>query len=271
MTLQPDAKRRSVTAGVHRTPASPVPLGHDVTVQGLTKSFGTTPIFQDVSFRLATGESMALVGANGTGKSTLLRCIVGLIPVSGGTVEVLGQHVNEATSRDMRRLRAQTGLVAQKHNLVPRLSVLTNVLHGFLGQHSGPRYWSQSFAPAAARRAALAALDKVGLAHLADRRADRLSGGQSQRVAIARALVAKPKLLIADEPCASLDPSAGEEVMDLFFRLMREDGVTVIFTSHHMEHALSYGDRVLGLAGGKVRLDATAQSLSVKDLRGLYD
>lgn len=242
-----------------------------MTAQGVTKSFGATEIFSDVSFRLVRGEAVALVGANGTGKSTLLRCLLGLIPVDGGAVELLGHDVTRARPSDLRQLRANTGLVAQKHNLVPRLSVLTNVIHGLLGQHSGPRYWSQSFAPSGARIAAMDALDKVGLAHLADRRADRLSGGQSQRVAIARALVSKPRLLIADEPCASLDPSAGEEIMEMFFDLVRCEGVTVVFTSHHIEHALTYGDRILGLADGQLKLDATGASLAASDLRGLYD
>jgi phosphonate transport system ATP-binding protein len=113
-------------------------------------------------------------------------------------------------------------------------------------------------------------LERVGLAGFALRRADRLSGGQSQRVAIARAIVGKPEVLIADEPCASLDPAAGEEVMDLFFDLAREEAVTVIFISHNIDHALKYGDRVLGLADGGLRLDATAASLTARDLRGLY-
>lgn len=260
------------TAGAPTSaPVSHALQDHDVSADGLTKSFGKTPIFSDVSFRLVRGEAVALVGANGTGKSTLLRCILGLIPIDAGSVELLGQDVTHARASQLRQLRANTGLVAQKHNLVPRLSVLTNVIHGLLGQHSGPRYWSQSFAPQAARDAAMAALEKVGLAHLAARRADRLSGGQSQRVAIARALVSRPKLLIADEPCASLDPAAGEEIMAMFFDLVRREGVTVVFTSHHIEHALSYGDRVLGLADGKLKLDATAASLAANDLRGLYD
>ena len=117
----------------------------------------------------------------------------------------------------------------------------------------------------------MAALEKVGLTHLANRRADRLSGGQSQRVAIARALIGQPKILIADAPTASLDPAAGEDVMDLFFDLARQEGVTVIFISHNIDHALRYGDRVLGLAHGGMPLDARASSLSAEELRGLYD
>ena len=243
----------------------------DMRVTGLAKSFAGTPIFADVSFGLPRGEATAIVGANGTGKSTLLRCLMGLIPADAGEITVLGTDVSTAPPAALRQMRAQMGLVSQKHNLVPRLSVLSNVVHGLLGQRPGIRHWSQSLAPAASREAAMAALDKVGLARLAQRRADRLSGGQSQRVAIARALVGQPKILIADEPTASLDPAAGEDVMDLFFDLARQEGVTVVFISHNIEHALRYGDRVLGLAGGRMPLDARAESLSAAALRGLYD
>lgn len=114
------------------------------------------------------------------------------------------------------------------------------------------------------------ALERVGLAHLALRRADSLSGGQSQRVAIARALVSRPRFLVADEPTASLDPSAGEEVMELFFRLARSDGMTVLFTSHNIDHALRYGDRILGLAGGRLALDSDARDLARGDIGALY-
>lgn len=224
-----------------------------------------------MTFRLARGEAVALVGANGTGKSTLLRCLMGLIEPSKGEVTLLGTDVTGATPKTLRALRSRTGLVSQKHNLVPRLSVLSNVIHGLLGQRRGVPHWTQMLAPAGSRDAAMEALKKVGLAHLAARRADRLSGGQAQRVAIARALVGNPKFLIADEPCASLDPAAGEDVMELFFRLVRDEGVTVLFTSHNIDHALRFGDRVLGLADGGLKLDATAASLSQEDLRGLYD
>ncbi|MEM8630194.1 MAG: ATP-binding cassette domain-containing protein [Pseudomonadota bacterium] len=258
---------RSQTTGASYAPVSPCDLEADA----VGKTFGEAYVFRDVSFRLARGEAVALVGANGTGKSTLLRCIMGLIPVSEGEVTLLDTPVSAARPRDLRDLRSRMGLVSQKHNLVARMSVLSNVIHGLLGQRSGLRYWTQTLAPAEARDAAMAALERVGLAHLAARRADRLSGGQSQRVAIARALVAEPRILIADEPCASLDPAAGEDVMDLFFNLVRDEGVTVVFTSHNVDHALRYGDRVLGLANGKLQLDATSASLAPTDLRGLYD
>lgn len=253
--------------GAPSVPVSPA----DITAERVSKEFGGTSVFKDVSFRLARSEAVAIVGANGTGKSTLLRCIMGLIPVSSGTVTVLNQNVRNASETEMRAIRARMGLVSQKHNLVPRLSVLSNVVQGLLGQRPGISHWSHVLAPAASREAAMEALEKVGLAHLALRRADRLSGGQSQRVAIARAIVGQPEVLIADEPCASLDPAAGEEVMALFFDLARAQKVTVVFISHHIDHALRYGDRVLGLAHGGLKLDATAASLSQSDLRDLYD
>jgi len=270
LVLIDPASRKARPDPVTGVPRIPVPAV-DIEARGVAKRFGETRIFSDISFRLARGEATALVGANGAGKSTLLRCLMGLIPVSEGEVRLLGQMATGASTADLRALRARIGLVSQKHNLVPRLSVLSNVIHGLLGTAPGIRHWSHSFAPAASRDAAMAALDKVGLADFALRRADRLSGGQSQRVAIARAIVSQPELLFADEPCASLDPAAGEDVMELFFNLARQDGVTVVFTSHNVDHALRYGDRVLGLSGGGLKLDAGAASLSPEDLRGLYD
>jgi len=244
---------------------------NDLQAKGLAKGFGKAPpVFSGLDFVIRQGECVALVGANGTGKSTLLRCCLGLIAPDAGLVSLLGQNMAGLGGAARRRVRARTGLVGQKHNLVPRLSVLSNVVHGLLGRHSGPRYWVQGLAPAEARAAAMAALDKVGLAPLALRRTDQLSGGQSQRVAIARALVGNPRFLVADEPCASLDPQAGEEVMALFMSLVKREGVTVLFTSHNVQHALSYGDRVLGLQGGKITIDAAAREVSAQDMAALY-
>ena len=243
----------------------------DLLAKGLSKSFGATaPVFSGLEFRIGRGECVALVGANGTGKSTLLRCCLGLAAPDAGQVSLLGQDLAALGTAARRALRARTGLVGQKHNLVPRLSVLSNVIHGLLGQHSGPQFWLQGLAPAGARAAAMAALEKVGLAHLGLRRADQLSGGQSQRVAIARALVGQPRFLVADEPCASLDPQAGEEVMALFMSLVKREGVTVLFTSHNVQHALSYGDRILGLQGGRIAIDAPSGSVSTTEMAQLY-
>jgi phosphonate transport system ATP-binding protein len=243
----------------------------DLQATGLSKRFGSgAPVFSGLQFSIAQGDCVALVGANGTGKSTLLRCCLGLIPPDAGRVSLLGETLSDLGGAARRALRARTGLVGQKHNLVPRLSVLSNVIHGLLGRHSGPRYWIQGLAPAEAREAAIAALTKVGLADLALRRADQLSGGQSQRVAIARALVGNPRFLVADEPCASLDPQAGEEVMALFMSLVKREGVTVLFTSHNVQHALSYGDRILGLQGGRMAIDAASADVSTAEMAKLY-
>ncbi|MDJ1009719.1 MAG: ATP-binding cassette domain-containing protein [Paracoccaceae bacterium] len=260
MTLALDAGTRGEAASA------------DLAVTGLAMSFGgARPVFSGLDFAVARGEALALVGANGAGKSTLLRCCLGLVAPDAGAVRLLGEDILALGAARRRALRRHTGLVAQRHNLVPRLSVLSNVIHGLLGQAGGPRFWSHAAAPEEARTRAMAALDRVGIADLALRRADRLSGGQSQRAAIARALVSEPRLLIADEPCASLDPAAGEEIMALFFRLVRETGVTVIFTSHQIDHALTYGDRVLGLKAGGFAIDARAEALAPADFRMLYD
>lgn len=243
----------------------------DLQANGLSKRFGkAAPVFSGLDFSIRQGDCVALVGANGTGKSTLLRCCLGLIAPDAGRVSLLGVTMADLGGTARRELRARTGLVGQKYNLVPRLSVLSNVIHGLLGRHSGPRYWVQGLAPLDARAAAMAALEKVGLADLALRRADQLSGGQSQRVAIARALVCNPRFLVADEPCASLDPQAGEEVMTLFMSLVKREGVTVLFTSHNVQHALNFGDRILGLQGGRIAIDAPSGEVTALDMARLY-
>jgi phosphonate transport system ATP-binding protein len=252
-------------------PARPVAVTPELAVRDLAVAYGEAPpIFTGVGFAVGRGETVALIGANGAGKSTLLKCCLGFVTPLAGEVALFGQPVSGLRARGQRTLRGGIGFVAQKHNLVPRVSVLSNVIHGTLGEASGPRRWLHGLAPAAVRERAYAALDMVGLADLALRRADALSGGQSQRVAIARALVAEPRLMLADEPAASLDPAAGEEVMAVFARVSGETGTTLIFTTHHLDHALRYAGRVIGLAGGRLELDAPAATLVPGALRGLY-
>jgi phosphonate transport system ATP-binding protein len=243
----------------------------DVAIRNLSVCYGEQPmVFSDVSLSIRRGEQVALIGANGAGKSTLLKCCLGFVKPTTGRVMLFGRCFDEIGARAQRRLRGGIGFVAQKHNLVQRMSVLSNVIHGTLAARPGPRYWAHSLACNTVRERAAAALGMVGLADLAHRRADSLSGGQSQRVAIARALVAEPRLILADEPAASLDPAAGNEVMATFARVSRDTGTTLLFTTHNLEHALGYAGRVVGLRGGRLELDGPATDLAVAGLRGLY-
>lgn len=249
------------------TPARPF-AAPELSVRDLAVAYGEAPpVFSGVAFTVGRGEQVALIGANGAGKSTLLKCCLGLVRPVAGEVALFGERVE---ARGSRAIRGGIGFVAQKHNLVPRLSVLSNVVHGTLAEASGPRRWLHGLAPKAVRERALAALDMVGLGDYALRRADALSGGQSQRVAIARALVAAPRLMLADEPAASLDPTAGEEVMEVFSRVSRETGTTLVFTTHHLDHATRFAGRVIGLAGGRLALDMPSSALAPDSIRHIY-
>lgn len=244
-----------------------------VSVIGLVKRFDERrpPVLNGVDFAATPGEAVAVIGANGTGKSTLLRCLVRLTEPSAGTVTALGEEVTALSGSALRRYRSRVGFVFQRHNLVARLSALTNVVHGVQSRRTGPRTWLQGLAPRAVRDEALACLDRVGLADRALQRADQLSGGQSQRVAVARMLMQRPELVVADEPDASLDPKAGEEVMELLFGLTRERGLGLIFVSHHMEHAVRFADRIVGLGGGRVTLDHAAAGADPAALKRFFE
>lgn len=239
-------------------------------MNGLSKSFdGRRRVLDDVELRVNRGEAVALIGANGAGKSTLLRCLVRLIEPDGGRIEVLGNDMSRLRGQSLRRVRSRVGFVFQRHNLVPRLSVLSNVVHGSLAG-LGWRAWRQWLAPGEIRARGVSCLGRVGLASLAERRADTLSGGQSQRVAIARALMQRPELLLADEPVASLDPAAGEEAMTLFRDLAARDGITLLFTTHSMTHAVTFADRIVGLRNGRLVLEQPARSASARELERFF-
>lgn len=246
-------------------------LARAVSVSGLTKRFGNqTAVFEQLDFSARHREAVAVIGANGTGKSTLMRSLVRLTEVDEGAIEVLGEKVRDLDNTRLRKLRARVGFVFQKHNLVSRLSSLSNVVHGAQARVAGPRAWAQWSAPRHVREEAMDCLERVGLADRARQRVDSLSGGQSQRVAIARMLMQRPELVIADEPVASLDPKAGAEVMDLLFRLTREAGLTLLFVSHHMEHARAYADRIVGLGHGKVMMDKPSVQADVGELKDFF-
>lgn len=243
----------------------------DIEVTELCKRFDDTRfVLQDINLSIPPGQAVALIGHNGSGKSTLLRCCLHLIKPSSGKVSVLGQEITSLEKKQLRSIRSKVGFVFQRHNLSQRLCVLTNVLHGVQARKFGPRTWLQCIAPQKDREEAMVQLRRVGLEHLAEQRADRLSGGESQRVAIARALMQRPRIVMADEPVASLDPVAGDEVMQLFVNLIKDQGLTLLFVSHNLKHALQYGDRVIGLRDGKLEIDSPTHMESVETLRSLY-
>jgi phosphonate transport system ATP-binding protein len=246
-------------------------VGPVLSVSSLHKSFDDHAILRGLDFTLASGQSTALIGANGSGKSTLLKCLVRLMESDSGRIEMLGHDVRKLGPRDLRRFRAQVGIVWQRHNLVPRLSALSNVVHGVQARISGPRAWFQAIAPAAVRDEAVACLSRVGLADRATLRVDSLSGGQQQRVAIARMLMQRPAFILADEPDASLDPQTGQEVMELLRNLVRQDGLSLLMISHRLEHTLAYSDRILGLHQGKITLDLPTPDATASGLRHFFD
>jgi phosphonate transport system ATP-binding protein len=243
----------------------------ELVVEGLTKSYDKRgAVLQGVDLQLRSGESVALIGGNGSGKSTLLRCCLRLDEPDSGSIELLGTNFSSLKGFRLRQLRGRIGMVWQRHNLVPRLSALSNVVHGAQNRVSGFRSWLQGLASHSIREEAYHCLQQVGLVHLAQRRVDQLSGGESQRVAIARALMQRPDMFMADEPVASLDPRVGEAVMKLFVQRIREQRGTLLFVSHDLNHALRYAERIIGLRNGRIELNAPVEDLDHARLRRLY-
>ena len=265
-----DGRLAESEASVPPTPSATADAAPIVRIRGLAKRFGERQVWTGLDLEVRRGEALAIIGANGTGKSTLLRALLRLTEADDGHIELLGHSVRDLDRRALRRLRARVGFVFQRHNLVGRLSALTNVVHGVQSRASGPRTWLQSLAGDEVRAEALACLEAVGLADRALQKAQSLSGGQSQRVAVARMLMQRPEVIVADEPDASLDPVAGAEVMRLLFRLGRERDATLIFVSHHMDHALRFSDRIIGLRDGRVALDVASAHVAVDDLRAFF-
>ncbi len=226
-----------------------------------------TRALSPTSLKFVQGEFVVLLGASGAGKSTLLRALNGLVSPSSGAVMAAGVG-DLSHAAHLRLHRRSTGMIFQQHHLIGRLSVLDNVLIGRLGYHSALATlvpWSL-----VEKEGALAALERVGLLDRALDRADQLSGGQQQRVGIARALVQGPKLLLADEPIASLDPATAEDLLTLLHGICRSDGLTLIVSLHQVEFARKFADRIVGLQGGAVVFDSTPAELTSALAESLY-
>ena len=242
-----------------------------IDIRGVRKTYPEgTEVLRGVDLSIAPGEGVVLLGANGCGKSTLMRCMLGLETLTAGEIDIGGVGIHRARRRDLRRLRARFGSVFQQFNLVGNLSVHQNVLFGRLGG-DGLLGSLALTAPRTAREQAMACLERVGLAHLAARRTDTLSGGQQQRVAIARMLMQDAQLVFADEPVASLDPRAGREVMDLLFEIVRERRLTVVCVLHQIDLATAYAERIVGLKDGRVVLDGPPRAIAPAAIHDLYE
>ncbi len=250
-----------------------------LSIRAASKTFGSRRALDAVSLDVDRGEMIALIGPSGSGKSTLLRSIdglqtidaplegkegEGLITAFGGAVQARGK-----VSDQVRKARVRIGFIAQQFNLVGRLSLFTNVALGSLGRISQWRGLLGAW-PAETRSAAMAALHRVGVADYAGQRANTLSGGQQQRGAIARALVQKAKIILADEPVASLDPVSARKVMEILRDLNKSDGLTVVVTLHQVDYALRYCDRVVALKAGKKVYDGPTRGLDRDQLIDIY-
>jgi phosphonate transport system ATP-binding protein len=241
-----------------------------VQVKGLSKTYPNgTEALRDVSFALDSGEFAVIVGKSGAGKSTLLRCMNSLTEPTGGEVEIDGRSVTGLSGNELRAARKEMGFVFQQFNLVKRISALNNVLCGMLSGMPTMRSVLRRFTNEE-RISALDCLEKVGLADKAHQRADTLSGGQMQRVAIARVLAQGPKVVLADEPVASLDPESARTVMDALRYLATEEGIAVFCNLHQVNLAGRYADRILGMRDGELVLDRRSGRLEQDEVRAVY-
>jgi phosphonate transport system ATP-binding protein len=241
-----------------------------IEADGLGMRYATGRLALDgASLSVAAGELLVVLGQNGCGKSTLLKCIAGLLRPTAGRVLVAGRDITSLSGRALSEGRMAMAMVFQQARLVARRSVLANVVCGTLGRH-------QTFAsaigvlPRAETPLAMACLEQVGLAGFAEQRAGTLSGGQAQRASIARALAQRPAALLADEPVASLDPEASEEVMRLLRRISAHGGLGVVCVLHQPVLARRYADRIVGMRQGRVMFDDAPNAIADDRMQALY-
>ncbi len=235
-------------------------------IENLTKIYDDgTQALNDVSFTVEEGEFLVVIGLSGSGKSTLLRCINRLVEPTAGRILWNGRDITAANQSDLREIRREIGMIFQHFNLVKRSTVMTNVLSGRLGYT--PPAWSliNRFRKVDKERA-VRALERVGIPDKAGNRADELSGGQQQRVGIARALMQDPKMILADEPVASLDPVLAHSILGNLERINQEDKMTVICSLHFLDLVQRYATRVIGLRDGIIVFEGDNQ-----DIRQLSD
>ncbi|GAA0383158.1 phosphonate ABC transporter ATP-binding protein [Bacillus horti] len=224
---------------------------------------------KNVNLKLNDGEFVVVVGLSGAGKSTLIRSINQLVKPNSGELLIDGENTLKYGESQLRKLRTQIGMIFQNYNLVKRASVLRNVLSGRLG-HTGTIRSLLGLFPREDVHLAMESLRRVGIEEKAYVRSDQLSGGQQQRVSIARALTQKPKIILADEPVASLDPPTSHIVMKDLKRINKEDNMTTIVNLHFIDMAMEYADRIIGMRAGEVVYDGPASAVTEKTFEEIY-
>lgn len=238
-------------------------------LEKLTKTFGNRAAVDSVSLEIPHGQMVGVIGRSGAGKSTLLRMINRLTTPSSGTIHFGDLEISSLRGAALRGWQRDCAMIFQQFNLVPRLDVLTNVLLGRLNHRSTTMSLLSIFTREE-RIAAIAALERLGIEQTALQRAGTLSGGQQQRVAIARALMQRPRVVLADEPIASLDPLNAKIVMDALRDINERDGITVVTNLHTLDTARSYCERIVGMAGGRVVFDGPPSELTATAVREIY-
>ncbi len=241
-----------------------------IEVKSLYKTYDDgTEALKDVSINIEEGEFVVLLGPSGAGKSTFLRCLNGLVKATKGTIGIYGLSPTTGKREELLKIRQMTGMIFQEFNLVNRLSVLTNVLTGILSYKGTTKSVFHVFSQGE-KLAAAQCLQRVNLLDKARVRADNLSGGQRQRVGIARALIQRPKILLADEPCSSLDPKSTQDILDFLQKINREDNITMICNLHIPELAVKYGKRIVGVSQGEIVFDGKPEKLTDAVLNRIY-
>ncbi|MFN3402254.1 MAG: phosphonate ABC transporter ATP-binding protein [Ferrovibrio sp.] len=239
-------------------------------IRGLEKRYPTGDLaLKGIDLDLPPGAVLGLIGPSGAGKSTLIRCINRLVEPTAGTIRLAGTDIGTLSGSDLRRERRQIGMIFQEYALVERLTVMENVLSGRLGTVGFWASWFRRF-PGEDIAAAYCLLDRVGLAGMENKRADALSGGQRQRVGIARALIQHPRLLLVDEPTASLDPKTSRQIMRLLLELCQEHGLAAIVNIHDVVLATEFLPRIVGLRAGEMVFDGPASAVTTEVLTRIY-
>ena len=224
---------------------------------------------KDVTLTIQDGEFVALIGRSGAGKSTLLRAVNRMHDITEGTLTVEGVNVSTLKGKELRRFRRGIGMVFQSFNLVTRTTVIRNVLSACVPEMPFWRVLLGAFRKQD-KITALESLDKVGILDKAYIRADQLSGGQQQRVALARTLAQNPKIILADEPVAALDPVTAKQVMQDFVRINKDMGISILLNIHHVELAIEYADRIIGIRAGQIVYDGPAKAVDQTVLSSIY-